>query len=204
MYDSATGEVLRSKEAHTGDIYSVTCSKDGTFIATGSSDKSVAVWLGDLNMKYTYTHADSVQVRGAGGHPLRRASPSGLPYLLDPAAGAAAAIAGRRIQPRHPKRAGLLLGVRFCGEAMQRDCTRHAMPCRARSHFARCMRATPLPNPPPPPAPATRPPARLVRCCTADLEHADAPAAEAQGAQQDPLLRVDARRPVPRAWHVQR
>ncbi len=47
--------------AHTTDIYSVSCSRDGLYVASGAADKTVSVWTWELSQKYTYTHADSIQ-----------------------------------------------------------------------------------------------------------------------------------------------
>jgi intraflagellar transport protein 122 len=47
--------------AHTKDIFALSTSRDGSFIASGSGDKSVSVWSWDLAQKYTFEHSASVQ-----------------------------------------------------------------------------------------------------------------------------------------------
>jgi len=53
--------VVRFKEGHAGDIYTVSPSKDGGYLATGGADKTVCVWTYELVMKYTFVHGDSIQ-----------------------------------------------------------------------------------------------------------------------------------------------
>ena len=48
--------------ANKADIYSVSCSRDGNFFASGGAGKAVSVWTFDLSQKYTYNHSESVQV----------------------------------------------------------------------------------------------------------------------------------------------
>ncbi len=49
------------RAAHTKDIFALATSRDGTYIASGSADKSVSVWSWDLAQKYTFEHNASVQ-----------------------------------------------------------------------------------------------------------------------------------------------
>lgn len=42
-------------------MYTVSVSRDGQFIASGSADKYVSVWSMELSEKYKYTHSESVQ-----------------------------------------------------------------------------------------------------------------------------------------------
>lgn len=61
VFDPNDGTVLKQKQAHSNDIYTVSCSRDGLYVASGASDKTVSVWTWELSQKYTYTHADSIQ-----------------------------------------------------------------------------------------------------------------------------------------------
>jgi len=61
VFDPNDGTILKTKQAHGNDIYTVSCSRDGLYIASGASDKTVSVWTWELSQKYTYTHADSIQ-----------------------------------------------------------------------------------------------------------------------------------------------
>ncbi len=47
--------------AHQGDIYTLSTSKDGLYIASGGADKNVSVWTWELAEKYKFSHAESVQ-----------------------------------------------------------------------------------------------------------------------------------------------
>jgi intraflagellar transport protein 122 len=61
IYNPADGSILRQKAAHQKDIFCVSCSRDGAYIASGGADKTVSLWNWELNQKYTFTHAESVQ-----------------------------------------------------------------------------------------------------------------------------------------------
>ena len=39
-----SGQLLNTLEGHGGNVWSVAISKDGTFIVSGSSDRTVRVW----------------------------------------------------------------------------------------------------------------------------------------------------------------
>ena len=47
--------------AHEKDIYTLSTSREGTYIASGGADKTVSVWTWELGQKYTFQHAASVQ-----------------------------------------------------------------------------------------------------------------------------------------------
>ena len=47
--------------AHTKDIFALSTSRDGQYLASGGADKSVSVWSWDLAQKYTFEHTSAVQ-----------------------------------------------------------------------------------------------------------------------------------------------
>jgi intraflagellar transport protein 122 len=47
--------------AHTKDIFALSASRDGQYLASGGADKAVSVWSWDLAQKYTFEHTSAVQ-----------------------------------------------------------------------------------------------------------------------------------------------
>ncbi len=63
LWNSRTGEPLRTLNGHKGDVYSVTISPDGQFLFSGSADKTIKIWeLETGKILHTFTdHTDEVK-----------------------------------------------------------------------------------------------------------------------------------------------
>jgi intraflagellar transport protein 122 len=61
IFNAVDGSVRTHKVCHQRDIFCLSVSRDGAYIASGGGDKAISVWNWDLNQKYTFTHADVLQ-----------------------------------------------------------------------------------------------------------------------------------------------
>ena len=61
IFNAVDGLLRVHKVCHQRDIFCLSVSRDGAYIASGGGDKAVSVWNWDLNQKYTFTHADVLQ-----------------------------------------------------------------------------------------------------------------------------------------------
>ena len=68
VWDVDTGELLRTLEGHTGDIYTVAFSPDGRWVAAGGEGSTVRVWdsrTGELVRSFRGHRASSAAWRSA-------------------------------------------------------------------------------------------------------------------------------------------
>jgi WD40 repeat protein len=50
IWDAKSGERLKTLKGHSDYVYSVSCSPDGKYFASGSRDKNVKIW--EENKRY--------------------------------------------------------------------------------------------------------------------------------------------------------
>jgi intraflagellar transport protein 122 len=61
VLSTADGRILNKLNAHKGDVHSLSHSRDGSYFASGSADKTVIIWSNDLEGRLKYSHADAIQ-----------------------------------------------------------------------------------------------------------------------------------------------
>jgi WD40 repeat protein len=79
VWDTATGQLVsRALAGHTGGVWSVVFSPDGTRIVSGSEDKTIRVWDSSEHSVWTDHHMEDVTQFWDGWFHLG----SDKPYLL--------------------------------------------------------------------------------------------------------------------------
>jgi len=70
VYDSATGALLRHKDAGGGgDVYALSASADGELLASGGAEGVVSLWSWALARKYHFTHGGGASVQALAFNP---------------------------------------------------------------------------------------------------------------------------------------
>jgi WD40 repeat protein len=89
VWDTATGRLVRSTKAHTGDIWSVAFNVSGTLFASGGADFVIRIWNADGSPSAEFKRAGNIDSTALAFHPdgsifsgdttgrVERLSPSG-------------------------------------------------------------------------------------------------------------------------------